>query len=148
MSVRTFEAADIIAKLLAGYPRYNLSVAYLVFNNTSASGLTPAQSDTVATLTGASGMDVLRVQVLPSPLISASGGNYDSNRVVFTIVGTGSEGLGGLPFDSSSVVTNVGIAASPDDDPDTDLLYAHASVGPLPVSGSGHVGATYQITIE
>lgn len=148
MSVRTFQAADIIAHLLAGHEGYNLRVAYLVFNNTSAPALTPDQSDVVDTLVSAGGMDVLRLPILPSPLMGASSVSYENNRVRFTIVGQGTEGLGATPFNSGSIVTNVGLAASPYDDVATDLLYSHATVGPLNVVSGGHVGLTYEITIE
>lgn len=128
------EGADIVGRLLAGQTEYLVTTAYIEFQN---GGTPPAITPTVdggrlyyAGLE-ASGLglnrDYLRVPLVFRPTVAGSDAQYQSNRVVFNVLSTGTTGVSGLPFsaEAESQVYGAALVATPDpSDRTMDLVLA------------------------
>ena len=129
--------------------RISADLAYVDVLGSVETVLDARTSDTQYALTGT--QDLVRIPVLQSPIIDATGVNYNGNRATFTVIGNASVGLiNALPFSAAglSKVTNIAIVAAPTGVYTGDVLYAHTSLAaPLPVIATGQVGATYAVEI-
>ena len=156
-TVRANSAADIIGRLLAGDENYRISHVYLVFENTAGvpTPLIPSAGDTADIFHSLAGnRDIIRAEILPQPQLTASGIDYQTNRVTFTSVANAVVGDGvGLPFDAAnnSKVIGVALVSSPTSSIADDVLYSHTAfdaADALPVIGAGQAGTTYTVTVE
>lgn len=141
----TYAGGDIIAQLLAGNIAYKIQGVAFEYQNTAG---TPApapaaRANTNALLQAYSGsFDYLRGSLVAAPALSASDGNHNSNRALFTALGSGPTGVHGVAFSAAanSKVFAVSLLATPTGAASGDVIYArHILSTPIAAVGAGQV---------
>lgn len=135
----TYQGADMLAKVLAGQVGFSVSGMYVEFQNASYSTITPARSDTVASLfnassyyTGDAGADILRIDLASSPAFAGTP-PYTSNRVTFwgvtTLSGIGTLKAVAFSSGSNSKVRGAALIAKATQQ-SSDLVMSRVSIDP------------------
>ena len=151
-----YQGADVMARILAGDATWAPRAMFFEFENTAGSPTipTPARDEGIdyylTTLPLDLDKDYLRIPLVVSPSLSASGTNYDGNQVTFFAVSAGLTGIHGRTFDSSvnSKVYGVALAATPTVAQYTlDRLFSRSYSGfsPVPKEDGYAIGGQYMI---
>jgi hypothetical protein len=125
-NMTTYSGADLLGKALAG--QLSANTIYIVFeNDPSAVRISPDVENDAATYAAASAnRSFVRVSTMGSPTFTASGSEYDSNKVTFLGVTDGSSFFEAIPVtDGTSVFYHAALVASPDaDDQTQDVVFS------------------------
>lgn len=145
LNLVTYTGGDIIAQLLAGNNAYRIQAVAFEYQNTAGtpSPAAASRSNTNAMLQALSGnFDYLRGALVAAPALSASDGNHNYNKALFTALGSGPTGVHGVSFSaaSNSKVYAVSLLATPTGSASGDVIYArHILSTPVAAVGSGQV---------
>ena len=151
-----YQGADVFARLLAGDVTYAPGAMFFEFENTVGDPVapTPARDEDInyylSTLLLNPNRDYMRIPLVVSPSLTASGDDYDGNQVTFFAITAGLTGVHGLTFDQSvdSKVYGVALAATPTPAQYTsDLLFSRSYAGftAVPKQDGFAIGAQYMI---
>jgi len=150
-----YGAADILAQLIAGNADYKINAMYIEFENTGGPPVIPPAFDRSggrAYYDGlGAGKDYLRVPILVSPALSASGVAYQNNQATFFAVTEGVAGVHGTTFDITSVVYGAALVAAPDiGDQSQDIVFSrvYTEIGSIQKEVGHEVGVTWTIGFQ
>lgn len=159
-NLRTEQSNDILARAIAGIPRYVVNGVYLEYENT-AGAPAPVSFDKTTTAADFQGLggskDYIRANLTASATFGSSGSPYGENRATFFAlalnnVGPTNQGMGGLDFSAAanSKIVSIGLVAMPDIEDETqDLLYArYAPASPFAKAADREVGITWTLQFE
>jgi hypothetical protein len=136
----THAGVDLIARMLAWEP-VRINAAYLEFIPSGGSftspTVDPAESTYYASLTAASGSDILRVPIYTPPYTTSTNEAFAGNKVVFSAFSDDGSGINGKEFGTGASVVGLALVHAP--------VFADADGSP--VTGSDVVFArTYSFT--
>jgi hypothetical protein len=147
----TNEGSDVMAKALAG--QLTVNGMYLVFRNDS--GATPIVADKTNTAdtyaTPSANRSFCRVTAMGLPIFTASGADYQTNKVEFLAVTDGTSFYPSVPVtDGTSVFYHSALMALPDyTDQSLDKIFSCSdlSVAITKIAGA-QIGIRWTITFE
>jgi hypothetical protein len=153
-----YSGADVLARLLAGQPKYAPNAMYLEFKNTGGSSVpAPSYGRGLATeyyQTLASDVDFLRIPLMVTPFLSASDNNYKNNQVTYFATSQGVAGakaISPLPFNTNSVVYGAALVAMPDlNDVSQDVVFSrvYTEIGSIQKEVGHEIGVTWTIQCD
>jgi hypothetical protein len=117
-----YQGADILARLLAGDNDYKPGAMFFEYENTAGTPTppSPTRAEDISyylnDLPLTSNRDYLRIPLVVSPSLTASGSDYAGNQVTFFALTSGTSGEHGEPFGAGddSKVYGVALAATPE----------------------------------
>lgn len=151
-----YQGADILARLLAGDIDYKPAAMFFEYENTAGTPTPPAPtrdediSYYLSDLPLTPNRDYLRIPLVVAPALTASSADYAGNQVTFFALTSGTTGIHGEAFDSTSnsKVYGVALAATPEPTQYTqDWLFSRSYSGfsPVPKEDGYQIGAQYLI---
>lgn len=152
-----YEGADIMAHLLRGESDYAVTTMYLEFKNLAVPGdpITPPTFDRTGgtsyynTLGSSPDIDFVRVPLLITPELSASGDNYEGNQLTFFGQSEGTIGFHGKAFSPAANSTVFGaalVAAPTPNDQSGDRIWSRTySVGDIAKQAGQEIGVTWVV---
>ncbi len=148
-----FNGADCLARLLAKQVQYAPGGMYMEFKNTGGSAVAAPSYDRSGAneyyQALAGDIDILRIPLQVTPLLSKSSVDYESNQVTYFATTQGVAGLkNSLPFNEDSVVYGAALVAIPDlDDDSQDVVFSrvYTEIGSIQKVAGQEVGVTWTV---
>lgn len=110
----TYEGADLVTRLLGGSLTSPINMMYIEFENGAANPVASRTQGRAYYAALVAPRDYLRVPLIAQPAYSASDGNYTSNVVRFAAMTSGSTGVVGETFNTSSHVVGAALVLATD----------------------------------
>lgn len=126
----TYEGADILGHVMGGQTQYIPNMMYFEFDNSGTPPVITADREGrsyYAALESHPTRDYLRVPIVLTPSLAASGTDFQTNIVTYTCQESSTIGVGGKPFTAAALSTVYGLAlvsAIDANDRAQDLVYA------------------------
>jgi hypothetical protein len=130
-NVILYSGSDLLAKILAGHTQYLPSHLYIEFTNGTFTppAVTRASSNGKAyydALDGVSDSDFLRVALNGAVVLSATGADFVTNKMVFSATAAGTTGINGQAFGAGSKVVGSALVCSPTGEHADDVVFARS----------------------